>query len=104
MTDRANEKFELLDRIEARLPELDLDQHEVDWTELPDGHVALLVDGGGLDGGTGAFFACAGDDLHVVGSLAPLAPGVIGCLVIDPDGKRSLAETTPDPLAQGGQH
>lgn len=98
--ERATEKFELLDRIEARIPELDLDQHKVDWTELPDGHVALLVDGGGLDGGDGAFFANAKEDLHCVGSLAPLAPGVIGCLVIKPDGSRILAEATPDPAGQ----
>lgn len=91
--------FELLDRIADRIPELDLDQHEIGWTTLDDGHEALLVNGGGVDGGTGAFFANYGDDVHVVGSLAPLAD-VIGCVVIKPDGTRVLARVMADPLAQ----
>ena len=77
-----------------------LDQNEVKWTTLDDGHEALLVNGGGLDGGDGAYFANAGDDLHVVGSLDPIAPGMIGCIVIRPDGSRRLAHVEPDPLAQ----
>jgi hypothetical protein len=40
-----------------------------------------------------------GRDLHVVGSLAPLAD-VIGCIVITPDGSRVLAHVEADPLAQ----
>lgn len=103
MTDDLNrrdaDRLELLDRIEKRVPELDLDEHEVDWTALPDGHEALLVDGGGVDGGGGTFLANAGDDLHAVGSLAPLAD-VLGCIVIKPDGTRVLARVMPDPLAQ----
>ena len=39
-----------------------------------------------------------GDDLHVVGSLAPIAP-VVGCIVIKPDGTRTLAQVITDPLA-----
>jgi len=98
MTDRDADRLELLDRLAARVPELDLDQHAVAWTTLPDGHEALLVDGGGVDGGAGTFFANAGEDLHAVGSLAPLADA-IGCIVIRPDGSRVLARVEPDPLA-----
>jgi hypothetical protein len=65
---------------------------------LDDGHAALLVNGGGLDGGAGAYFANAGQDLHAIGSLAPLAPGYVGCIVIRPDGTRHLARAVPDPL------
>jgi hypothetical protein len=89
---RTADQLELLDRLEARLPELDLDQHEIEWQTLDDGHEALIVDGGGLDGGTGMFFANAGEDVHAVGTLSPLAPGQIGCIVIKPDGSRILAE------------
>jgi hypothetical protein len=31
-----------------------------------------------------------GDDVHVVGSLAPLVEGYIGCIMIKPDGSREL--------------
>ena len=88
-------RLKLLDRIADRVPELDLDRNEVEWHELPDGHQALTV-----DGGSGTFFANAGDDLHAVGSLDPLAPGHVGCVVIRPDGSRRLARVEPDPLAQ----
>ena len=93
-------RLKLLDRIADRVPELDLDRNEVEWHELPDGHQALTVDGGGFDGGSGTFFANAGDDLRAVGSLDPLAPGHVGCVVIRPDGSRRLARVEPDPLAQ----
>jgi hypothetical protein len=65
---------------------------------LPDGAETLLVDGGGLDGGSGVYFARAGDDVHAVGSMAPLAAAV-GCIVIRPDGTRVLARVERDPLA-----
>ena len=94
------DRLKLLDRIADRVPELDLDRNEVEWHELPDGHQALTVDGGGFDGGSGTFFANAGDDLRAVGSLDPLAPGHVGCVVIRPDGSRRLARVEPDPLAQ----
>jgi hypothetical protein len=61
---------------------------------------ALLVDGSGIDGGNGAYFANAGDDLHAVGSLAPIIDGYIGCIVIKPDGSRYVAQAVPDPLAE----
>jgi hypothetical protein len=96
------DRLKLLDRIADRVPELDLDQNEVEWTTLPDGHEALLVNGGGIDGGDGAYFANAGEDVHAVGSVAPLIPGAIGCVVIRPDGSRCLARVVPDPLAQPG--
>jgi hypothetical protein len=51
------DRLELLDRLADRVPELDLDKHEVEWTTLDDGSEALLVDGGGIDGGSGIFFA-----------------------------------------------
>jgi len=94
------DRLELLDRIADRVPELDLAQQSVEWHELPDGHEALLVNGGGIDGGDGAYFANAGEDVHAVGSLAPLIPGAIGCIVIRPDGSRHLARAVSDPLAQ----
>jgi hypothetical protein len=100
MTERDADRLELLDRIAERVPELDLSQRSVEWTTLDDGHEALLVDGGGIDGGDGAYFANCGDDLHAVGTLAPLVDGFIGCIVIRPDGTRVLARAVPDPLAQ----
>lgn len=50
-------------------------------------------------GGRGLVFANAGDDLHAVGSLQPLA-AAIGCIVIRSDGSRVLARVMPDPLAE----
>ena len=67
---------------------------------LDDGHEALLVNGGGVDGGNGAFFANAGEDVHMVGSFEPVA-SLVGCVVIRPDGSRYVARVQPDPL--GGQ-
>jgi hypothetical protein len=61
---------------------------------------ALVVNGGGFDGGTGAYIANAGDDVHAVGSLAPIRDGWIGCIVIAPDGSRYVGRAVPDPLAQ----
>ncbi len=99
---RDNDRLILLDRIAARVPEMDLDQHEVDWTTLPDGAEALVVDGGGFDGGSGIYFANAGEDVHAVGSMPPAFPAV-GCIVIRPDRTRVLAHVTPDPLAKPPQ-
>jgi hypothetical protein len=99
LDDRDADRIELLDRIEHRLG-LDLDRHNVEWQTLPDGAEALLVDGGGMDGGKGAYFANAGEDLHAVGSLAPIIDGYIGCIVIKPDGSRYVARAVPDPLAE----
>ncbi len=96
------DRLRLLDRLAERLPGLDLDQHEIDWTKLDDGSEALLMDGGGIDGGSGAYFANYGDDVHAVGSLAPLAPKV-GLIVIRPDGSRYLAQLADDPLARGNR-
>jgi hypothetical protein len=47
-----------------------------------------------------AFLANAGEDVHVVGSVAPLIDGYVGCIEIKPDGSRVLARVMPDPLAQ----
>ena len=52
-----------------------------------------------MDGGNGAFFANAGDDVHAVGLVAPLVPGHVGCIVIRPDGSRYLVRAARDPLA-----
>jgi hypothetical protein len=93
MNKRDAERLELLDRIAARVPEIDLEQHEVKWTTLPDGHEALMMDG------AAGYFANHGDDLHAIGSLAPVVEGTLGCFVIKPDGSRYLAYTMPDPLA-----
>lgn len=38
----------LLDRIKERMPEINLDDHQVSWHQMPDGAPALLVDGGGF--------------------------------------------------------
>ena len=92
------DRLELLDRIKARLPDLDLDRQSIEWTTLDDGHAALLVNGGGIDGDTGAYFANSGEDVHAVGSLDPLIPGAIGCIAIKPDGSRQLARVMSDPL------
>jgi hypothetical protein len=46
------------------------------------------------------YFANGGEDVHVVGSLDPLVPGHVGCIVIRRDGSRVLARAVPDPLAQ----
>ena len=63
--------LKLLDRIADRMPDLDLDQLEVEWIEMPDGAQGLAVDGGGFGGdGNGFTFANAGEDVHGVGSLA----------------------------------
>ena len=82
--DRDRDRLQLLDRIADRVPELDLDQNQVEWTRLDDGHDALVVIGGGSDGGDGAFLANYGDDVHAVGSLAPMIPGSVGCIVFRP--------------------
>jgi hypothetical protein len=103
MTERDADRLEPLDRLAARVPELDFEQHEVQWATLPgDGHQARCsLNGGGIDGGAGTFFANAGEDVTAIGSLAPLIPGHIGCVVIRPDGSRYVARVQPDPL--GGQ-
>jgi hypothetical protein len=95
-----SDRLELLDRIKARIPDLDLDAQAIEWMTLDDGHEALLVNGGGIDGGAGAYFVNCGEDVHAVGSLAPLIDGHVGCIVIRPDGSRYLARAVPDPLAQ----
>ncbi len=94
------DRLMLLDRIAARIPWLDLDQQSIEWMTLEDGHEALVVNGGGMDGGDGTFFANCGEDVHAVGSLAPLIPGHVGCVVIRPDGSPVLARAVHDPLAE----
>ena len=95
------ERLELLDRIAERLPEIKLDQHSIEWTEMPDaGSQALLIDGGGIDGGNGLTITSHGEDLHAIGSTAPLFPGFVGCVVIALDGTRRMALVMPDPAAQ----
>jgi hypothetical protein len=73
MEDRDADRLKLLDRLADRVPELDLNRNEIEWRTLDDGHEALLVNGGGIDGGDGAYFANAGQDVHAVGSPAPFA-------------------------------
>ena len=96
---RRTARLELLDRLAERVPELDLDRERVEWTTLDDGHEALIVNGGGFDGGDGAFLVNHGDDVHAVGLSDPIVPGHVGCIVIRPDGSRHLARAVPDPLA-----
>jgi hypothetical protein len=87
------DRLELLDRIAKRVPELKLDQYELEWSTLPAGAEALHIGNGG------DYFANCGEDLHAYGGLAPIVPGYIGCIVIRPDGSRRLARAVPDPLA-----
>jgi hypothetical protein len=87
------DRLELLDRIAERVPELDLNRHEIEWSTLPDGAEALHI-------GRGGDFANCGEDLHAYGSLNPIVPGYIGCIVIYPDGSRQLVHAQPDPLAR----
>jgi hypothetical protein len=94
-----SDRLELLDRIAKRMPELDLDQYAIEWHKLPDGSAALVIEGGGFDGGDGYFIANAGSDLHVIGSTAPMIPGAIGCVVIDAAGSRELVRLIDDPEA-----
>jgi hypothetical protein len=65
---------------------------------LDDGLRPRLADGGGTDGGPGAYFANVGKDIHVVGSLAPIIPA--SGLPCDPDGSHQLAHVEPDRVAQ----
>jgi hypothetical protein len=60
----------------------------------------LSINGGGIDGGDGTHFVNYGDDAHAYGSLDPVIPGHVGCIVIGPDGSRQLAHAVPDPLAE----
>lgn len=94
----------LLNRLEERMPGLDVGQHEVEWTKVPDGAEAVVVEGGGFDGGTGYFIANAGNDLHVVGTMAPLIPGKIGLVAIHPDGIRELLRVIEDPIGDEGRN
>jgi hypothetical protein len=88
------DRLELLDRIAERVPEIKLGEYEIRWEELPDGGQALFV------GGRAEYFANHGEDLHAYGSLDPVVPGYIGCIVIRPDKTRVLARAVPDPLAE----
>jgi hypothetical protein len=69
------DRLELLDRIAERIPELGLERQSIEWTTLDDDAEALIVNGGGFDGGDGAFLTNHGDDVHAVGTLDPLVPG-----------------------------
>ena len=40
------------------------------------------------------------EDVHAVGTLAPLIPGYVGCVVIRSDGSRRMARVVADPLTQ----
>jgi hypothetical protein len=82
----------LLALVAKRLPEINLDRHEIEWSTLPDGDQALHIGRGG------DYFANCGEDLHAYGSLDPIVPGYIGCIVIQPGGGRYLAHALPDPL------
>ena len=93
------DRLELLDRIEARIPDSTWTRSRSSGPRWTTG-TRRCVNGGGIDGGAGAYFANAGEDLHAVGSLAPIIDGYIGCIVIKPDGRRYVARAVPDPLAQ----
>jgi hypothetical protein len=67
-----DDRLELLDRRDDRVPELDLAQCSIEWTTLDERHQEALLVNGGLDGRNGSYFANCGDDVHAVGSLAPL--------------------------------
>jgi hypothetical protein len=100
MDDHDADRLRLLDRIAECVPELDLNRERVEWIELPDGVEALSVNGGGIDGGDGTHFVNYGDDVHAYGSVDPVIPGHVGCIVIGPNGSRVLARAVRDPLAE----
>jgi hypothetical protein len=100
LDERDADRLKLLDRLAARVPELDFDRERVEWRELPDGVKALRVNGGGIDGGQGAYFANCSDDVHAIGLLDQLVPGHVGCIVIRSDGSRVLARAVRDPLVE----
>jgi hypothetical protein len=95
-----DDRLLLLDRISDRLPDINLDEHEVAWHQLPDGSPALLVDGGGMDGKEGMTFANVPgtDDLHGFGPVPAIKS--IASMLIRADGTRVLHGVTPDPLAK----
>jgi hypothetical protein len=95
MNEHDTDRLELLDRIAMRVLELDLDQNEVEWTTLDDRHEALLVNGGGFDGGPGAFVANAGNDLHVIGTLDSIVPTTSAASWSRPDKARVVARAVP---------
>lgn len=92
----------ILDRIAEQMPDLDLRLHEAEWRRFDDGIETLLVDGGGIDGGTGYMVSNGpiDEDLHVIGPTDPLFPGKIVAVSIHPDGSRKLAKLIPDPLVE----
>ena len=98
--ERDRDRLTLLDRIAERVPEVDLARDAVEWMTLPDGVEALLVNGGAIDGGDGGYFINYREDVHAYGSVDPIIPGHVGCIVIRPDGSRYVARMVPDPLAQ----
>jgi hypothetical protein len=92
---RDADRLVLLDRLTERVPQLDLDRQLVEWRMLPDGHEALLVNGGGIDGGKGAYFRQPLRGRTRRGVAGPLVPGHVGCIVIRPDGSRVFARARP---------
>lgn len=58
-----------------------------------------MIDGGGFDGGNGYFIANAGDDLHVMGTMAPMISRAIGLVAIHADGARELVRVIEDPAS-----
>jgi transposase len=78
--------------------QLDLARERVEWRTLLDSGEALFVNLDAATGdGDGAYFACHNDDLHAVGSLAPLIEGAIGLIAIKPDHTRQL-RPRPTPI------
>ena len=47
---------------------------EIEWMTLDDGHEALLVNGGGIDGGDGTYFAIAARTCTRSGSWTRSSP------------------------------
>ncbi len=92
------ERLELLDRIAERLP--DLDQHRVEWGEYRRRVTSAPRGRRRLRRRRRLQYANSGENLHAVGSMAPLIAGHVGCIVIKPDGSRVLARAVPDPLAE----
>lgn len=97
-TETDEDRLRLLDRIAERLPEVNLDDHEVAWITMPDGAPALVVDRGGIEGDHGITFANYGDDVHAIGPIP--SAGAIGSMLIRPDGSRVLDRLVPDPAAK----
>ena len=73
MNNLDQDRLDLLDPIAERVPELDLRQHSVEWTEMPDdGSHALMING---DGSTATTASRSPEELLRTSRSLRSAPG-----------------------------